>query len=405
MAHSYAKPHLSLETVKHHFSSAACQWPWLRAFLIAATAAIGSAEAIPPSESINAGLAPFSEQKPFVTAQLATFDSPWALAFLPDGRMLVTERAGRLFLVAQDGSKSEVEGVPAVTAGIQNGLLDIAVSPRFSDDRTIYFTFSEPDRGLALARARLDYKADLQLANLDVIWRQSPEKNGSFWGGVIALDPDGHHLFLAVRDSSRLSTDPSGAQDPDRDLGKVLRLNLDGGAPQDSPFSAAGGTTAQVWTMGHRTAYGLAFSPDSRLWEHEMGPEGGDEFNLLEPGGNYGWPLVSNGNDYGGIPIARHDTHPEFMAPALYWTPIIAPAGLIFYTGNMFPEWTGNALITALRGQSLVRVSIGANGTARQLDRWDMGARIRDVAVAPDGAVWLIEDGSGGHLLRLTSAH
>ncbi len=221
---------------------------------------------------------------------------------------------------------------------------------------------------------------------------------------MIAFDPAGRHLFLAVRDSARLSTDASGAQDPDRDLGKVLRLDLDGTIPADNPFANAGDLRGQVWTSGHRTAYGLAFAPDGRLWLHEMGPEGGDEFNLLEPGGNYGWPLVSNGNDYGGSPIPRHETRPDFEAPALYWTPIIAPAGLAFYTGDMFPDWRGQALITGLRGRSLVRVSIRADGSARQIDRWDMGARIRDVAIAGDGAVWLIEDGPDGRLLRLSRA-
>lgn len=284
--------------------------------------------------------------------------------------------------------KREVSGIPPVTSGLQNGLLDIALSPQFSEKREIYFTFSEPGGDLAVARARLcEEGAALSLDRVEIAWREAKANNGSFWGGVITFDPDGRHFFLAVRDSARLSTDSSGAQDPDRHLGKVLRLNLDGTTPADNPFADAGGIRGQVWTLGHRTAYGLAFAPDGRLWLHEMGPEGGDEFNLLEPGGNYGWPVVSNGNDYGGSPIPHHETRPDFKAPALYWTPIIAPAGLAFYTGDMFPDWRGQALITGLRGQSLVRVSIQADGSARQIDRWDMGARIRDVAIAGDGAV------------------
>ncbi|MCX5512871.1 dehydrogenase [Kaistia algarum] len=365
---------------------------------------VGSARAIPPSESVNAGAIQPNTNKPFATASVATFEQPWAIAFLSDGRMLITERGGRLFLVSQSGQRQEVGGVPSVAAGIQNGLLDVAVDGRHDSPPTVFLTFSEPQRGLALARARLLETAAgaPSLDGLEVIWRQSTDRNGSFWGGVVALAPDGEHIFLAVRDSSRLSTDPSGAQDPDRDLGKVLRLNLDGSTPRDNPFSAAGGRRGQVWTVGHRTAYGLAFAPDGRLWEHEMGPEGGDEFNLLEAGGNYGWPLVSNGNDYGGPPIARHETRPDFKAPAIYWTPIIAPAGLTFYAGDMFPDWRGAALITGLRGEALARIVVDAEGRARQLDRWAMGARIRDVAVAPDGAVWVVEDGSGGRLLRLS---
>lgn len=378
----------------------------LAAFGLVISVSIGGpAQAAPTIDSVNAGSAPFSAERPFVVSAVAAFDQPWAIAVLPDERLLITERGGRLFLAATSGAKREVTGVPPVTSGLQNGLLDIALSPRFSEDREVYFTFSEPNSGLAVARAQLrEDSTALSLDRLKIIWRQAKANNGSFWGGVITFDPDGRHLFLAVRDSSRLSTDASGAQDPDRDLGKVLRLNLDGTTPADNPFANAGGIRGQVWTLGHRTAYGLAFAPDGRLWLHEMGPEGGDELNLLEPGGNYGWPLVSNGNDYGGSPIPRHDTRPDFKAPALYWTPIIAPAGLAFYTGDMFPDWRGQALITGLRGQSLVRVSIQADGSARQIDRWDMGARIRDVAIAGDGAVWLIEDGPNGRLLRLSRA-
>ena len=254
-------------------------------------------------------------------------------------------------------------------------------------------------------RARLDEAGtSVRLVDGQVIWHQTPPGSGYLWGGVLTFDPAGQHLFLAVRDSSRLSTDPSGAQDPDRDLGKVLRLNLDGTAPSDNPMSAAGGVRAQIWTMGHRTAYGLAFAPDGRLWLHEMGPEGGDELNLLEAGANYGWPLVSNGDDYGGPPIPRHATRPEFRPPAIYWNPVIAPGGLAFYDSNLFPAWRGSALITGLQAQVLVRVTVDREGGAREADRWSMDGRIRDVAVAADGAVWLIEDEDSGRLLRLTPA-
>ena len=195
---------------------------------------------------------------------------------------------------------------------------------------------------------------------------------------------------------------PKSAQDPAQTRGKLLRLNLDGSTPADNPQTEEGGVRGQTWTTGHRNPYGLAFAPNGKLWLHEMGPRGGDEFNLIEPGRNYGWPLVSNGDNYDGTPIPRHITRPEFAAPAVYWTPVIAPAGLVFYEGSMFPQWRGSALIGGLRVRSLVRVSFGTNGQPDEAERWNMGARIRDVAVAPDGAVWLIEDNNPGRLLRLT---
>jgi glucose/arabinose dehydrogenase len=225
-----------------------------------------------------------------------------------------------------------------------------------------------------------------------------PKGGGGQSGGIIAFDPDGTHLFLTSGDRMR----PATAQDPDQALGKILRLNLDGTTPTDNPHSVEGGVRAQTWTTGHRNPYGLAFDAEGRLWEHEMGPRGGDELNLIEPGRNYGWPLVSNGDNYSGTKIPRHSTRPEFAAPAVYWTPVIAPAGLAFYEGAMFPQWKGSALIGGLVARALVRVTFGANGQADEADRWDMGARIRDVAVAPDGAVWVIEDSNPGRLLRLT---
>lgn len=354
------------------------------------------------AESVNAGLNAPNPSKPFVATTVATFDSPWAIAFLDDGRMLVTEKAGRLFLVTQAGAKTPVGGVPDVSNSGQNGLLDVAVSPHFAQDHSVYLTYAEPGAGgsgLALARAQLAQSGkETQLARLQVIWRQMPRGYGGQPGGIIAFSPDGRYLFLSSGDRMR----PETAQDPDQALGKVLRLNLDGTTPGDNPHAAQGGVRAQTWTLGHRNPYGLAFAPDGRLWLDEMGPKGGDELNLLLPGRNYGWPIVSNGDNYNGTPIPRHSTHPEFEAPIVYWTPVIAPAGLAFYTRDLFPAWKGSAFIGALREDALVRIAFDANGGAREADRWDMGHRIRGVAVAPDGALWLIEDGSGGRLLRLT---
>ncbi len=355
------------------------------------------------AESINAGGHTASLTHPFAAHSIASFDTPWAIAFLPDGRLLVTEKPGRIFLVTQNGEKTEVGNVPAVLASGQNGLLDIAVSPDFSETAHIYFTFVEPGEGgrLVLTRARLaTTPGHTKLEDRKIIWRQSPAGGGGQPGGIIAFDPKGTHLFLTVGDRMR----PDSAQQPDMARGKLLRLNLDGSTPEDNPQAARGGVVGETWTTGHRNPYGLAFAPDGRLWLHEMGPRGGDELNLIEQGQNYGWPLVSNGDNYSGLPIPRHATRPEFTAPKLYWTPVIAPAGLAFYEGEMFPEWKGSALIGGLWVHALVRVSFGANGQPDETDRWDMGARIRDVAVAPDGAVWVIEDSNPGRLLRLTPA-
>lgn len=361
-------------------------------------ALIGSANA----QSINAGDSPVSSTKPFIATEVARFNTPWAIAILPDAQMLITEKPGKIFLVDQNGHKTNVSNVPAVAAEGQNGLLDIAVSPTFSTSRDIYFTYSEPGSSgssLVLSRARLVTTAcKAALENKQILWRQTPAGGGGQSGGIIAFDPNGKQLYLTVGDRMR----PETAQDPDQARGKLLRLNLDGSIPADNPHADQGGVRGETFTTGHRNPYGLAFAPNGKLWLHEMGPRGGDELNLIKADGNYGWPLVSNGDNYNGKPIPRHSTRPEFIAPALYWNPVIAPAGLAFYQGDMFPQWRGSALMGGLAATALVRVSVDAKEGAREADRWDMEARIRDVAVAPDGAVWLIEDDSDGRLWRLT---
>lgn len=349
----------------------------------------------------NAGNIAADTSLPFEIKPVATFDQPWAIAFLPDGRLLVTEKGGRLFVATQNGGKREISGVPEVQYGGQNGLLDVAVSPNYEDDKLVYITFVEPGNGgsgLALARARLSEDASsTRLSNLNVIWRQTPKGAGSQPGGIIAFAPDGRYLFLTSGDRRR----PQTPQDPDIALGKVLRLNLDGSTPDDNPMSAEGGVRAQIWTSGHRNPYGLAFAPDGELWLHEMGPSGGDELNHIVSGRNYGWPVVSNGDNYDGSDIPDHQTRPEFQPPAIYWSPVIAPAGLSFYAGNMFPQWNGSALIGLLSGTGLIRVEFDSKSNAIQANRWDLGQRIRDVAVARDGAIWIIEDDTQGGLLRL----
>lgn len=362
------------------------------------------------AESINAGGRPANPSVPFDRAEVARFDYPWAIAFLPDGRLLVTEKPGRIFLVTPKGAKTEITGIPAVHYSGQDGLLDVEPAPDFSTSRRIYFTFVEPGTGggrLALARARLREAAEAgqpagsgaaHVEAVAVLWRAEPSGGGGQPGGIIAFSPDGHHLFLSSGDRMR----PMTAQDLGDSRGKIIRLDLDGTAPPDNPFSGRAGARPEIWTVGHRNPYGLAFAADGTLFEHEMGPRGGDEFNRIEKGRNYGWPLVSNGINYDGTPIPPHASRPEFVAPPLYWTPVIAPAGMSFYEGNLFAGWRGSVLIGGLQSRGLVRVAFRPDGQPYEADRFDLGHRIRDVAVAADGAIWIIEDEEDGRLLRLT---
>ncbi|PWL16857.1 dehydrogenase [Falsochrobactrum shanghaiense] len=354
------------------------------------------------AESINAGERVAKAEAPFNVTSIAEFDTPWAIAFLPDGRLLLTEKGGRIFIVTQEGQKTEVAGVPEVAATGQNGLLDIAPAPDFKTSRAVYFTFNAPAKGgsyVILVRAVLNEDGGKAvLEDRTAIWEQATVARGGQPGGIITFTPDGKHLFLSVGDRM----EPASAQDDNAPMGKILRMNPDGSVPADNPYANEGGIRALTWSTGHRNPYGLAFAADGKLWEHEMGPRGGDEFNLIKPGLNYGWPVVSNGDNYSGRPIPRHSTRPEFEAPPLFWTPVIAPAGLVFYEGKMFADWDGSALIGALSSMALVRVVINSDGQPDEVERFAMENRIRDVAVASDGAIWLIEDDNPGRLLRLT---
>ncbi|MBE9606919.1 PQQ-dependent sugar dehydrogenase [Acetobacteraceae bacterium H6797] len=374
------------------------------AMLASGLPASAQAQTAPQPPSINAGDRRPAATRPFEIAEVARFDTPWAMAFLPDGRMLITEKPGRAFLVTQQGEKIQLANIPQVAASGQNGLLDIALSPRFAEDRQVYLTYVAPGQGgsvLTLATARfVEGQGRAGLEGLRVIWRQTPAGGRGQPGGIIAFAPDGRHLFLTVGDRM----EPETAQVPDQARGKVLRLNLDGSTPADNPQASAGGVRGQTWTTGHRNPYGLAFDPAGKLWLTEMGPRGGDELNLIQPGRNYGWGEVSNGDNYSGVPIPRHATRPEFTPPVVYWTPVISPGGMAFYDGPLFPAWRGSALIGGLSSRALIRIVFDANGGADEAERWSLGARIRDVAVAPDGAVWVIEDASQGRLMRLTPA-
>jgi glucose/arabinose dehydrogenase len=350
---------------------------------------------------------------PFASAVLATFDQPFAMAFLPRGDLLVTEKAGRLKVFTVDHKIAEISGVPKVATGGQGGLLDVAVAPDFTTSRTIYLSYAEPGvegSALALARATLDIEDecvaspcnvhDARLSNLAVIWRSGSNGIGGQFGANILFAPDGKSLFLSSGERQRFAP----AQDPDQALGKILHLTLDGKPAPGNPMADAGGVKAATWSTGHRNPYGMVFTPDGRLWEEEMGPRGGDELNLVLPGRNYGWPIVSNGDNYSGVPIPDHPSRPDLEAPKLWWNPSISPGGMIYYSGAMFPAWRGSLLIAALSGEAVIRVTLEGD-KATPAAQWSTGFRVRDIAQAPDGAVWLLEDGeggSGGRLMRVT---
>lgn len=348
-----------------------------------------------------------NESWPFNATVIAKFDEPWAMTFLPDGRLLVTEKPGRMMVVTQEGRKTgEVSGLPDVDYGGQGGLGDVVLHPGFASNSIIYLSYAEAGegdiRGAAVARARLllDENGGGALQDMKVIWRQVPKVSGQgHYGHRIALSDDGH---LFISSGERQKFDP--AQDMKSNLGKIVRLNDDGSVPNDNPFFAEGGVTAEIWSLGHRNPLGLAFDSKGRLWNQEMGPRHGDELNLVKPGHNYGYPLVSNGDHYSGEKIPDHDTRPDLEAPKAYWVPAISPAGLMFYDGSLFPQWSGNAFLGGLSSEALVRVEFDGD-TAREATRYEMGARIREAEQGPDGAIWILEDdrdGSKGRLLKLT---
>ena len=367
-------------------------------------------------EAVEAGNAGASTQRgsgqPFRVEALGQFAEPWAMTFLPNGILLITEKKGTIRFVDLNSTSRRagtVSGVPAVDYGGQGGLGDIVAHPDFGSNNLVYISYVEAGpnntRGAAVARARLVLdEADAgRLEGLQVIWRQEPKVEGrGHFGHRIAFSPDGH-MFISNGDRQKF--DP--AQDDGQTLGKIVRLTDAGGIPSTNPHYDKGNRIlAQTWTKGHRNPLGIAFDSQGRLWNTEMGPKGGDEMNLIVKGANYGYPIVSNGDHYDGKPIPDHNTRPEFEAPKVSWTPVISPSSLIFYSGSKFPEWRGSALIGALSGKALVRVGIDGN-SAREIERFDMGERIREVEQGPDGAVYLLEDqadGSGGRLLKLTPA-
>lgn len=363
--------------------------------------------------ALAAGCAPEARQGPVAAQQaaglpfevqvVADFESPWAMTFLPDGRMLVTEKAGTLFLVSADGQqRHSVGGVPRVSSEGQGGLMDVVLHPGFAENRLVYFSYSEAGaggKGVVLARGVLADGAQPALQQVETLFRASPYVTGDgHFAGRIAFSADGA-LFFAT--GERQKFDP--AQDPKATLGKVLRLT-DAGAPAPGNPLVDKGFHPAIWSYGHRNPLGMALDANGNLWAQEMGPRGGDEVNLILPGRNYGYPIVSDGDHYDGRPIPDHATRPEFEAPKVSWNPAISPGGLMVYSGKLWPEWKGDLFIGGLSSRALVRVEVDGTN-ARKGDQWPMGQRIREPEEGPDGAIWLLEDGrlgGRGRLLKLT---
>ena len=340
---------------------------------------------------------------PLEATRVATFDEPWAMCFLPDGTLLVTEKGGVLWHVAKDGSKTEVQGLWKVAYGGQGGLGDVVLHPDFEHNSWVYLSYAErgDDRaifGAVVVRGRLNLDDNPpKLTSVERLWTQEPKVRGKgHYSHRIAFGPDGK-MFITSGDRQKLTP----AQDFDGHLGKVLRLNDDGTVPRDNPWQDRGEIARQFWTIGHRNMLGIDFDADGRLWVHEMGPRHGDELNLIIAGENYGWPVVSNGDHYSGVPIPDHDTRPEFEAPRAYWVPSIAPSGLVIYNGDLFPHWKGDAIIGGLVSRALIHVDLKGD-RAQEAERFEWGERIREVEQGPHGALYLLEDESGGRLLKLT---
>ncbi|MDD5206869.1 MAG: PQQ-dependent sugar dehydrogenase [Desulfobacterales bacterium] len=340
-----------------------------------------------------------------VTAEtlVTGLDHPWGMAFLPDGRLLITERnTGRLYLL-QTGRKlsNPLDGVPKVHSRGQGGLMDVALDPNFEKNKYVYLSYAKPGAGgkasTALGRGRL---ADNRIENFRDIFVQEPYVEGSnHFGNRIAFSPDGKYLFFAL--GERFQFDP--AQDLSNHLGKVIRIHPDGSVPKDNPFVGRKNARGEIWSFGHRNIEAMAFQPGTgALWAGEMGPKGGDELNKIEGGANYGWPVVSWGDHYDGRKIPDPPTRPEFKDAARHWTPVISPSGMVFYEGVMFPDWKHNALIGGLTSKELVRLVLDGTRVIEE-DRLPLPERVRDVQTGPDGSIYLLSDQDNGKLWRISA--
>jgi glucose/arabinose dehydrogenase len=342
---------------------------------------------------------------------LETFDSAWAMAFLPDGRALVTEKQGRLWLLNKQGKKvAKVDNTPTVQARGQGGLGDIIVHPDFASNQYVFLSYVERDEnngslsGAVVERALLSLdNQGGQLLERQIIWRQSPKMSGNgHYAHRLALAPDGR-LFITSGDRQKFIP----AQNMGMNLGKIVRINSDGSIPEDNPFYANGGVSAEIWSLGHRNPLGIAFDLAGELWAHEMGPRDGDELNRIQRARNYGYPHVSEGKHYSGVKIPSHDEVPIYQKPAAYWVPAISPAGFIIYQGDYFSDWNGQGFMGGLSSQALVRVGFGLSSkrnkyAAQELARYEWGKRIREIEQGPGGEIFVLEDSAGGRLLKLT---
>jgi glucose/arabinose dehydrogenase len=352
----------------------------------------------------QAGLPPTVNDRVQLTTIASGLAHPWSLAFLPDGRMLVTERPGRLRYVTMKGEISDpISGVPAVYAHGQGGLLDVALDPDFGANSTIYLSYAEPGdgdlNGTAVARAKLD---GARLTDLQVIFRQMPKvASENHFGSRLVFARDGN-LFVTL--GERFSERDS-AQDLGTHLGKIVRITKDGKAPADNPFVGRKGALPEIWSYGHRNVQGATLDPATgRFWAVEHGPRGGDEINLPEAGRNYGWPVITFGREYSGPAIGEGTAKAGMEQPLYYWVPSIATSGMTFYSSDTYPEWKGSLFVGALKAQLVARLEFGADGKVKAEERFPVGERVRDIRQGPDGALYLLTDEDAGRLLRLTPA-
>ena len=374
------------------------------ALVVAALSLAACPAVVPQTEAQNgqASPQPKSIAAPVRVVEVVRgLEHPWGIAFLPDGRMLVTERPGRMRIVARDGKLSApLAGLPAVQARGQGGLLDVAVDPKFAQNRLIYFSFSEPGgdgAGTSVARARLGASA---VEDVRVIYRQAPKVAGSgHFGSRIVFRRDGT-IFITQGDRMAYSEQ---AQDLRSLLGKVVRVNTDGSIPRDNPFVGRADARPEIWSYGHRNVQAAALHPDTGdLWTVEHGARGGDELNRPLAGKNYGWPVISYGRNYSGTKIGEGTAKAGMEQPVYYWDPVIAPSGMVFYTGDVYPGWKGSVFVGSLTPGLLVRLTL-QDGRVRREERYlgELGERIRDVQQGPDGRLYLITDADNGRILRL----
>ena len=338
---------------------------------------------------------------------ISEFGSPWAMSFIDSKNLLITTKSGELWLINTSGEQSLVSGVPKVFVGGQGGLGDIVPHPKFLQNNLVYISYINSEnagktRYASVIRASLVRSDRPHLKNVEPIWNQIPARSGKGHFShriTFGLDGTQHKDKVFITSGDRQEQTP--AQEWDMALGKIIRLNNDGTVPTDNPFQDKGSLAKTFWTVGHRNALGLAFAKNGELWAHEMGPRHGDELNLIVAGKNYGWPIVSEGNHYSGVKIPTHETRPDFMAPKLYWVPTVAPSGLIFYEGDEFSEWKGNAFIGGLKSKAIIRIGFN-NGEPFEAERFSWSKRVREVEIDPDGAIWVLEDGTSGRLIKFT---